>query len=81
MIEPTPFASARPGSPFQAAVTDTAASGEVVPRLTTVAPMMIFDIPSMAASEAAPPTNHPAPRLSSRMLTTQVTSSTHVLAA
>jgi len=42
IIEPTPFPSARPGVPMNAAITDTKASGAVVPRLSIVAPITIF---------------------------------------
>ena len=42
MTEPTAFPSAMSGSPATAAVTETAASGNVVPKLTIVAPMNIF---------------------------------------
>ena len=46
MIDPMAFPSARPGSPDHAAMTETAHSGLVVPSDTTVAPTMIFEIPS-----------------------------------
>ena len=53
MIEPTELPSANPGAPCTAASTLTAASGSVVPTLTTVAPMSIFGTPRRFDSDTA----------------------------
>ena len=61
MIEPTPLPSDSPPLPFIAAVTDTNASGLVVPRLTTVAPIITVLIPIALASRTAAITARSAP--------------------
>jgi hypothetical protein len=44
IMDPTPLPRARPGFPIQAAITETTASGMVVPKETMVAPMTIHPI-------------------------------------
>ena len=60
MIDPTALPSARPGWPWMAANTDTAASGAVVPRLTIVAPITTFGIPDRDDSSTASSTSQSA---------------------
>jgi hypothetical protein len=61
MIDPTPLPKARPGFPMKAAITETTASGVVVPREITVAPMTIFGRPVLWAKSTTPSIIQSAP--------------------
>jgi len=61
IMEPTPFPRARPGFPIHAAITDTNASGIVVPREIMVAPITILGRPVRCASPTTPSTIQSAP--------------------
>ncbi len=50
MIDPTPLPNASPGSPIQAAMTETTASGMVVPSEIIVAPITMRGSPVRRAS-------------------------------
>ena len=74
MMEPTELPSASPGTPRTAASTLTAASGRVVPTLTTVAPMSIFGTPRRRDSDTACSTRMSAPFASTASDTAMTTS-------
>jgi len=61
MMEPTPLPRARPALPMNAAMTETTASGVVVPRETIVAPIISLDRPVLLANSTTPSTNQSAP--------------------
>ena len=69
MIEPTALPRARPGLPSIAAKTETAASGEVVPRLTIVAPTTAFGILERSDKATASSTSQSAAFPSTARLT------------
>jgi len=76
IMEPTPFPSARPGSPIHAAMTETTASGVVVPRETIVAPMTILGMPVLRESWTTPSIIQSAPFERTRIHTTMTASKT-----
>lgn len=76
MMDPTALPSARPALPLQAAITDTAHSGLVVPRDTIVASIITLGRPSLRASPAAPSTSQSAP-LTRKAIAPSATSSNH----
>ena len=70
MIDPTPLPRARPEFPIQAAMTETKASGVVVPRETMVAPITILGIPVRRARCTTPSTIQLAPLVRTAMART-----------
>ncbi|OPZ10554.1 MAG: hypothetical protein BWZ10_02359 [candidate division BRC1 bacterium ADurb.BinA364] len=75
---PTAFPRARSGKPLNAARTETAASGVVVPSETIVAPMMTLGTPSRSEMPTAPVTSQSAPLMTSTMLATMAAASAPV---
>lgn len=61
VMEPTAFPKARPGSPFNADTTDTVTSGNVVPMLTIVAPIISLENPNLVDNLTASSTKRSAP--------------------
>ena len=61
IVEPTALPTDVAGRPKNAAMKDTLTSGDVVARLTTVAPIKIFGTPVASAIPTAPSVNHSAP--------------------
>ena len=81
MIEPMPLPSARPALPSNAAVTDVNISGVVVPRLTTVAPMMTLLMPRTVASLTDAETTRSAPKANSATAAAASSQRTHAWSA
>ncbi len=65
MFEPTTLPNARSPCPRSTDITLTAISGELVPKATTVRPMISGGIPKRPASPEAPRTSASAPLMSS----------------
>jgi hypothetical protein len=63
VLLPTTLPIATSELPDNAPCTDTANSGALVPKATTVSPMTIGAIPNRVATEDAPFTNHSAPNV------------------
>jgi hypothetical protein len=64
MLLPTTLPTTRSLCPARLDETDTASSGELVPRATMVRPMISGDRPTAAARREAPRTNSSAPTIS-----------------
>ena len=69
IIDPTAFPRARSGAPWNAASTETTASGKVVPIDTIVAPTITLGIPVLIETVTAPSTNESALFPSIKILT------------